>query len=321
RIARVRLAQEQTGAVRIEGLATYCRLTAGHKFSLTDHFDADGDYVAVAVTHAAACGSNASDGEVDFTYSNQFECLPLALPYRPLRKTPRPVVKGTQTAVVVGDDPEIDPDKYGRVKVHFRWDPEGRRGLESSCWVRVAQLWAGRQWGTQFIPRLRDEVFVVFLEGDPDQPIIIGSVYNADNTPIYQLPQNKTQTGIKTHSSPGGNSENFNEIKFEDRKGQELVSIHAERDMSETVENNFTRSVGGQLSGDPKKMGKSTTTVYGDHSLTVQKGDYSINVQAGKATVTVNNEIDVTSNTSHIHAEPPTEIQLKVKGSTITITP
>src|SRR5262249_6660185 len=131
----------------------------------------------------------------------------------------------------------------------------------------------------------------------------------------------KTQKGIKTHSSPGGNSENFNEIMFEDKKGEELVSIHAEKDMLEVVENNFTRSVGSGLKGDPKKVGKSSTTVYGDHSLTVEKGDFSIDVQAGKATVTVCNEIDVKSKSSFIHVDSPTEIKLSVKGSYIQILP
>ena len=130
-----------------------------------------------------------------------------------------------------------------------------------------------------------------------------------------------TQSGLKTRSSKGGGTENYNEILFEDKKGEELISIHAEKDMVETVENNFTRSVGGGLNGDPKKIGKSWTTVYGDHSLTVQKGDMTVTVEAGKKSVTVEKEIDVKSNTSFIHVESPTEIMLTVKGSFIEITP
>src|SRR5262249_27019187 len=161
---------------------------------------------------------------------------------------------------VIGDkDDEIDPDKYGRVKVVFRWDPEGPRGLDSSCWVRVAQFWAGRQWGAQFIPRVGDEVVVAFEEGDPDRPLVIGSVCNADNMPLYALPKNKTQSGIKSHSSPGGDSQAFNELRFEDKKGQEQIIVHAEKDMNTTVEDNHTVSIGGgEKSKDPKKTGTST---------------------------------------------------------------
>jgi type VI secretion system secreted protein VgrG len=224
--------------------------------------------------------------------------------------------------VVVGPaGEEIFTDKYGRVKVQFHWDREGKFNADSSCWIRVATVWAGKGWGAIHIPRIGQEVIVDFLEGDPDQPIVIGSVFNADQMPPYALPANMTQSGIRTRSSQKGSPGNYNEILFEDKKGHELVSIHAEKDMVETVENNFTRSVGGGLSGDPKKMGKSSTTVYGDHSLNVQKGDFSINVEAGKAGVTVNKEIDVKSNTSFIHVDSPTKITLSVKGSFIEITP
>jgi type VI secretion system secreted protein VgrG len=231
-------------------------------------------------------------------------------------------VRGTQTAVVVGPKgEEIFTDKYGRVKVQFHWDREGKFDADSSCWIRVNQSWAGKQWGMLNIPRVGQEVIVDFLEGDPDQPIVIGSVFNADHMPPYPLPANMTQSGVRTRSSQKGTTQNYNEILFEDKKGQELVSIHAEKDMAETVENNFTQSVGGGLSGDPKKVGKSSSTVYGDHSLNVQKGDFSINIEAGKAGVTVNKEIDVKSNTSFIHVDSPTKITLSVKGSFIEITP
>ena len=344
RIARVRLGQEQSGAVRVEAAGTYARLTAGHRFTLAGHPDADGEYVVLSARHTAACGADRS-GDTPFSYANAFDCQPVGLPYRPPRVTPRPAVRGTQTAVVVGDDPEIDPDKYGRVKVWFRWDPAGRRGLDTSCWVRVAQAWAGRRWGTQFVPRVGDEVVVAFLEGDPDQPLIIGSVYNADNMPVFPLPENKTQSGLKTFSSPGGDSQTFNEIKFEDKKGEELVSVHAERNLSVTAEldstastgNNHTGTVGTNPKADPRESGKSTTTIFGDTTTTITKGDHSFTVAAGKSdtfvkgavtqtyddtlTTTVTNAIAVSSTSSHIHLTSPTEIRLAVGDSTVTIQP
>ena len=276
------------------------------------------------VEHTAGIegGDYRSGSDFSLSYSNSFECIPAELPFRPARVTEKPTVKGTQTAVVVGPaGDEIFTDKYGRIKVQFHWDREGKHDADSSCWIRVATLWAGKGWGVVHIPRIGQEVIVDFLEGDPDQPIVIGSVYNADQMPTYPLPANMTQSGLRSRSSPGGGTQNYNEIMLEDKKGHEVVSIHAEKDMVETVENNFTQSVGGGLKGDPKKVGKSASTVYGDHSLNVQKGDFSINVEAGKAGVTVNKEIDVKSNTSFIHIDSPTEIKLTVKGSYIQITP
>ncbi|MBY0514700.1 MAG: type VI secretion system tip protein VgrG [Gemmataceae bacterium] len=303
RAAGVALGQQMAGVIEVEGDGTYVRMTAGHQFTLAEHFDAVGDYVLTSVRHAATCGAPDSAGDGDYQYANRFVCFPHGTAYRPARVTPWPFIRGTQTAVVVGDDPEIDPDKYGRVKVRFFWDPEPEKGLDTSCWVRVAQFWAGRAWGAQFIPRVGDEVVVTFEDGDPDRPLIIGSVYNADNMPVYKLPDNKTQSGIKTFSSPDGEAKNFNEIRFEDKKGHELVHIQAERDMSTTVErhetvlvgvnsgttigNNSTVTIGTDSKADPHAAGKSTTTIFGDTATTISKGDHTFDVQTGKSTAHV----------------------------------
>jgi type VI secretion system secreted protein VgrG len=300
RLARVRAEEELAGAVEITGGSSFSQLTAGHKFTLTDHPDADGEYVVTSVRHSGAFGA-AQSGTGTSDYSNTFTAIPAGVTFRPPRDTPRPLIRGTQTAVVVGGDgAEIDPDKYGRVKVWFRWDPAGQRALDSSCWVRVATPWAGKQWGMIHIPRVGDEVLVAFENGNPDCPVIIGSLYNADNMPIYTLPDNKTQSGIKTHSSTGGTTQNFNELRFEDKKGQELVHIHAERNMSTVVEvnrsttvgNNSDVTIGTDAKADPKTHGKSTTTIFGDTKMTVTKGDYTFDVQTGKASYHVKGKVD-----------------------------
>lgn len=336
RLVKVRAEEELTGAIEIRGGSTYSQLTPGHSFTLTDHPDANGEYVVTGVRHNGVFGSSMS-GTAQSEYSNTFTCIPAGVTFRPRRDTPKPVIRGTQTGVVVGSDgAEIDPDKYGRVKVWFRWDPAGQRGLDTSCWVRVATPWAGKQWGMIHIPRVGDEVLVAFENGDPDHPVIIGSLYNADNMPIYKLPDNKTQSGIKTHSSTGGNTQNFNEIKFEDKKGQELVSIHAEKDMSVTVEDNYTVSIGADQK-DPKKAGKSSSTTFGDTTYSVTKGDFKHSIDAGKADyfvkgpivevydntqkTQVTTSIDINTSNSYIHVESPTEIKLTVGGSTVTLTP
>ena len=154
-------------------------------------------------------------------------------------------MQGPQTAVVVGPGgEEIWTDKYGRVKVQFHWDRYGKKDENSSCWIRVVAAVGGGKWGAIHIPRIGQEVIVDFLEGDPDRPIITGRVYNADQMPPYGLPANKTQSGIKSRSSKGGGPANFNEIRFEDKKGSEQLFIHAEKNQDIEVENDETHWVG-----------------------------------------------------------------------------
>lgn len=236
--AQFELAQAQTSA---RGLAV------GHLFTLSGHVrrDQNREYLITAsrITVLAEGHEATADG------GSQFDCRFTALnsrqDFRPQRLTPRPLVKGPQTAVVVGPSGnEIYTDEYGRVKVQFHWDRYGHRDENSSCWIRVSHPWAGKNWGFIAIPRIGQEVIVEFLEGDPDQPIITGRVYNAEQMPPYALPDNMTQTGIKTRSTLAGGTENFNEIRFEDKKGEEQLFIHAEKNQDIEVENDETHWVG-----------------------------------------------------------------------------
>src|SRR5262249_37520029 len=190
-------------------------------------FNADGPYVLTAVEHTASLSGNYRSGEdVKLAYRNRFTCLPLALPYRPPPVTPRPKVEGTQTAVVVGPPGEEGfCDKYGRVKVQFHWDRQGKRDADSSCWVRVGSVWAGKRRGVIYIPLVGDEVIVDFLEGDPDRPIIIGSVYNAEMMPPYALPDNKTVSGYKGRTGS-------NQIPPQDLQGSEFVHNQPDQNMN-----------------------------------------------------------------------------------------
>jgi type VI secretion system secreted protein VgrG len=246
RTVEIRMQQEALSALLIRGGSNCRQLTSGHKFTLEKHFNGDGQYVLTSVRHTASGAGDYRGGETGaFHYENRFECIPVALPFRPLQVTPKPVVQGSQTAVVVGPaGEEIFTDKYSRVKVQFHWDREGKHDSDSSCWIRVSTHWAGKQWGIIHIPRIGQEVVVDFLEGDPDQPIIVGSVYNADMMPPYALPANKTESGVKSRSSLGGSPSNFNEVRFEDKKGSELLTIHAERNQSISVEADESHTVG-----------------------------------------------------------------------------
>jgi len=271
RTVAIRMDEEAAPALVIRARSSVKHLVPGHKFSLQRHFNADGAYVLTSVRHAATCGAGYRSGEEPpLTYENEVTCIPASVPFRPRRVTPKPVVHGSQTAVVVGPGgEEIFTDKYGRVKVQFHWDREGKKDPDSSCWIRVGTSWAGRNWGAVHIPRIGQEVIVDFLEGDPDQPIIVGSVYNADMMPPYDLPANKTQSGIKSRSSLKGTTKNFNELRFEDKKGSEQVYLHAEKDLQVVVENDETRDVGHDRT---TTIGNDcTTTVKGNRSTTVEK--------------------------------------------------
>jgi type VI secretion system secreted protein VgrG len=203
RTAGLRMQQEEVNSLNISASSRCRALTPGFKFNLKAHFNADGQYLLTSVQHSARLGGYRSDMS-EWEYHNNFQCIPVALPFLPTRITPKPVIHGTQTAVVVGPSgEEIFTDKYGRVKVQFHWDRDGKYDADSSCWVRVASNWAGRNWGAISIPRIGHEVVVAFQEGDPDQPLIVGSVYNADMMPPYKLPGEKTKSTVKSDSSVG----------------------------------------------------------------------------------------------------------------------
>jgi type VI secretion system secreted protein VgrG len=206
------------------------------------------------------------------------EAVDVREPYRPARVTPKPVIQGTQTAVVVGPaGDEIHTDEFGRIRVQFHWDRYGKLDEKSSCWVRVGQMWAGKNWGGIYIPRIGQEVIVSFLEGDPDCPLVIGSVYNGANKPPFALPGNKTQSGIRSRSSLQGTGDNCNELRFEDKKGSELVFLHAEKDQTIEVENDEKHSVGHDRNKDVKNDeassigGNRTESVGGNESISVGK--------------------------------------------------
>jgi type VI secretion system secreted protein VgrG len=245
--AKLRLQELQTQYLTARGYGDVAGVAPGFCFALTRHprRDMNTDYLVTAMTlslrpAAVAAGAGALDNEV----SVSIEAIEARTPYRPPRLTPKPVVQGAQSAMVTGKSgAEIDTDKYGRVHVRFPWDRDGKHDQTSSCWVRVAQAAAGKNWGAIHIPRVGEEVLVSFLEGDPDRPIITGRVYNADFMPPYTLPENATQSGIKTRSSKDGTTDNFNEIRFEDKKGSEEFYVHAEKDLTVMVEHDRSKTV------------------------------------------------------------------------------
>ncbi|AIN61459.1 type VI secretion system tip protein VgrG [Pseudomonas soli] len=246
--ARTRLESLQSLHERVELRGNARGLGSGHLFSLSNFSrqDQNREYLIVAAryyVHQERLESGGGSGAAQF--ESNLSCIDAQQSYRPVSSSLRPIVKGPQTAVVVGPaGEEIWTDQYGRVKVHFHWDRHDQSNENSSCWIRVSQATAGKNWGSIQVPRIGQEVIVSFLEGDPDRPIITGRVYNAEQTVPYDLPGGATQSGMKSRSSKGGSPANFNEIRMEDKKGAEQLYMHAERNMDTVVEQSETLSVG-----------------------------------------------------------------------------
>ncbi|GMV49632.1 type VI secretion system tip protein VgrG [Nitrospirales bacterium NOB] len=248
-LAKVRLEEAQAVGQLGMGHSDCCRIIPGYRFTMEQchRSDLNREYLTVGVTHkgtqSQSLGAETGTVANEPAYHNEFHCIPSDVPFRPAAITPRPTIQGPQTAIVVGPKgEEIYTDKHGRVKVQFHWDREGNRDEKSSCWVRVAQVWAGTSWGAMFIPRIGQEVLVEFLEGDPDQPIVTGRVYNGDNMPPYALPSEKTKSTLKSNSSIGGGGSN--EIRFEDGKDKEEIFLHGQKDWTIAIENDKNQTVG-----------------------------------------------------------------------------
>ncbi len=265
-----RIQELQAQHERVEASANARGVATGYLFNLTEFPRADQmrEYLIVSVTYEMSIGGYESGSNERDTIRCNFTAIDSKQPFRTQRITPKPSIQGPQTAIVVGKSgEEIWTDNFGRVKVKFHWDRTETANENSSCWVRVANIWAGKKWGGIHIPRMGQEVIIEFLEGDPDRPIITGRVYNADNMPPYDLPANATQSGIKSRSSKGGSPDNFNEIRFEDKKGEEQVYIHAEKNQDNIVENDETTSVGHDRTEDVGH--DETITIGSNRSVTI----------------------------------------------------
>ena len=238
-------------SVTIEGNSNAICLQTGYNFELSKHPQSalNEKYLVVRVEHDVrqrpSYRSKAQGpGE---PYGNTFTAIPFSIPYRPPLKTPKPAVNGMHTGkVVVSSGEESHMDKYGRVNVQFWWARQRKANTPDNTWLRVAQSWAGKGWGTYYWPRIDDEVLIDFIEGDPDQPIVVGSVYNGANMPKYDPAGQYTLSGILTRSSKDGGASNANELRFEDLKGSEQIFMNAERDYDLHVEHDWHTLVGNE---------------------------------------------------------------------------
>jgi type VI secretion system secreted protein VgrG len=250
RLAQIRLEAILALKEKGRGTSNCILLTPGATFYLTDHHDpkVNQEFLLIEVSHGGSQpGALKEQAPADSSpsYSNSFVVIPATVTYRPEQRHLKPMVPGLISAIVTGPKgEEIWPDEYGRVNVQFHFDREGNMDEKSSCWLRVIQFWNGPTWGSQFIPRVGDEVLVSFINGDMDYPVVVGSVVNAAKVPNYSLPANKTQSGIRTRSSPGGNPDNYNELRFEDKKGAEEIYLQGEKDWNILIKNDKGQYVG-----------------------------------------------------------------------------
>jgi len=273
-LAKLRMEEHEGPRKLLRGTSVCRAFVSGTKTTLQKHYrdDANAAYVLAHVSHSATAND----------YANSFEAFPADVVFRPRRLTRKPSIPGTQTAIVVGKSgEEIWTDQYGRVKVQFHWDQKGKSDENSSCWIRVAQGWAGKAWGAMFLPRIGQEVVVSFLEGDPDRPLITGSVYNAEQTVPYALPGEQTKSTIKSNVSKDGGG--FNEIRFDDKKDSEEIFVQAQKELNTVVRNNETHKVGFEK----KDKGNQTIDVYNDRTVTVDQGNEKLQVKTGNREVLV----------------------------------
>jgi type VI secretion system secreted protein VgrG len=314
--ARIRQEEEEVSHDIVEGASTCRTFTAGHKFTLTTRSDDetvpehDTSYLLTSIQHFASQPSDDTGDAGDATYRNHFTCIADSVQFRPPRITPRPVISGVQTAVVVGPPGKeiyTDDEGYGRVKVQFHWDREGKKKKDgnTSCWIRVSHPWAGKGWGAVATPRVGQEVIVDFLEGDPDQPIIVGRVYNKEQRPPFGFPAGAVISGIKSRTHLG---DGYNELSFDDTAGNEKITIHAQHDWNVHVNAKHTETIdAGQ---EVMVSGEKKLTVDGPHHETVN----------GDRTMTATGTIDIHANAPGTYTSD-VSLKLAVGGSAVLITP
>jgi type VI secretion system secreted protein VgrG len=306
--AKRRMEMHEAGFSKIQAVGNCAGLATGEKFKLANHDRAaeQGKYIIVSMQHAAVDNSYFNTVDEGSRYTNQLICIPEGTPFRPSTQTAKPVIQGPQTALVVGPDgEEVYTDQYGRIKVKFRWDRTDAKDENSSCWIRVAQIWTGKNWGAVFNPRIGQEVIVDFLNGDPDRPIVIGCVYNAEQLPPYPLATHAEQfkSGIKTHSEKG-TAETFNELRFEDNKDKELVYLRAQKDFTREVKHDDSLVVEHD----------QTITIKNNRSETISEGNDALTIKKGQRTVTVE-----TGNDIHQIKQGNREVQINMGNDTLTI--
>ncbi len=299
--AKWRMEAAEAAVSLVSGGGELASLFAGGKFKLRDKAGAETVHVVREITHFAEDDSGSRRGESASTYSNNFTALPNTVPWRQPMATARPRMEGLHTAIVLAPSgEEIHTDDEGRIKIRFFWDWREDATADNSEWVRVVQPWAGNQWGGQFIPRVDTEVAVAFMDADPDRPIVVGGFYNGNDKPIFPV-ADKTKLGFRSRSVTKGSTDDFNEFSFDDKKGKEMVFLHAQKDMTTEVEHDQKLKVDNDR----------TVTITGNEKVTIEQGNQTTEVKLG--------DISVKVDAGSISMEAMQSITLKVGQSSVKI--
>ena len=312
----VRVRAEAEGARRdvYHGESDAPAIAVGNLLSIGGHPEErfNREYLVTSVHHEVTGDDYQGDAGGE-SFRCRFTLIPSNVVYRSLQTAPKPVARGLQTAMVVGKSgEEIWTDEHGRVKVQFHWDRYGKKDENSSCWVRVAQVHAGSSWGAIDLPRIGEEVIVAFEHGDPDRPVIIGSLYNGQAKPPYPLPGEQTRSGMKSNSSKGGGG--FNELRFDDKTGEEEVYLRAEKDFNALIQNDRSLEIGNnQL----HKVGKDDSVEIGDNQTTkigkkldIDAGD-QITLKTGQSKIVMKKNGDIEISGINIQVKGKKDIKLK----------
>lgn len=277
REAQNAMAAREANTRRFEAIVNAHWLSSGETFTLIGHPSGEDTYRIQSLAFKAV--NNFDDNKSD--YHCVMQAMSNAQPWHPPYPSPLEI-PGILTATVVGPSSEdIHTDEYGRIKIQFPWDKENPHDDTSSCWVRVAQPWTGGKFGAQFIPRVGSEVLVSFVQGHPDFPLVTGTVYNGLNRPPFALPGEKTESGFVTRSTTKGSVEEGHRLSFNDKKGEELMTIVAQKDLSVTVKNNAGTTIAANRSTELTKGEDRLVLKEGDRNVIIEKGDMNINLQKG----------------------------------------
>jgi type VI secretion system secreted protein VgrG len=338
---RARLRQEaaEASATLFEGSGRNPSLIPGRKFTISkDRLNGGSDttYVVRHMVHAASGDAEAAGSAVD-SYSNTLEAFPAATPWRDWPQDRRPAMAGIHTAIVVGSSgEEIHTDQYGRVKVRFFWDHRQDATADTTIFIRVMQPWSGNTWGWQHLPRVGTEVAVAFVNGDPDSPIVVGCLYNAEQMQPFGLPDQQTKSGLRTRSTTSGGTSDFSEWSIDDKKGSELVFLHAQKDLTEEVENDHSVHImhDHTLKIDNArilKVGKTEDITIGDaqtikvgngRTTTISAADEQLTVSSGNITNTASaGDIKIAASAGNISISAAQSIELKVGSTSVKLDP
>jgi type VI secretion system secreted protein VgrG len=270
------------GSGNVRGLAVANKLSLDGTFADAGALASGSSYVVTSLRHSATGQPPAGASG----YECSFECIPADTPWRPRRATPHPIIPGPQTAIVVGasEGDEIYTDEHGRVKVQFRWDRKGEHDDHSTCWIRVLQTGG---YGSMFLPRVGSEVLVVFLDGDPDRPIVAGRLYHPEEKPPYELEQMKTVNGFKSRSIGSTSRDDANEIRLDDKQDAEMFFLQAQKDMETVVKNDQKATIKNKRTITVEEGDEEHTVAKGARKVTVSKGDLVYTIDEGKRDTTI----------------------------------